>query len=82
MHSIEDFLAKRITFYTFLGLALRFILYNLDGLDPIWLFVVLSVCVGVGGGLLSLGQEYNRRNYRYMGLVLIIIGLLPLHYLL
>jgi hypothetical protein len=82
MTSIEEFLAKRITFYTLLGLALRFILYNLDGFDPISLYVVLSACVGVGGGLLSLGQEYNRRKYQYLGLVLIVIGLLPLHYLL
>ena len=81
MTSIEDFIVRNMTIYSALGLALRFILYGLPMLELVWLYVVLSFLVGIGGTGLALGREFNRRNYLLLGVVMVILGLLPFQWL-
>ncbi len=81
MPSTEDFIVRNMTLYSVLGLALRFILYGIPLLDLVWLYVVLSFLVGIGGTSLALGREFNRTNYLVLGVFLVILGLLPLQWL-
>ncbi|MFW9919356.1 MAG: hypothetical protein ACFFED_07140 [Candidatus Thorarchaeota archaeon] len=77
MTTLEDFLVRNMAIFSGLGLALRFLMYGLPLLQLVWLYVVLSFLVGMGGAALAVGREYSRRNYSIIGIVLVIIGLLP-----
>ncbi len=81
MENPEQFLSTNIALYTVLGVFLRFVIYGAPSLAGVGLFLGLSFLVGVGGGLLALGLRINRRNWVIIGVLLTIIGLLPIHYL-
>ena len=81
MRSLEDFIVRNMTIFSLLGLALRFVLYGLPLLELVWLYVLLSFLVGVGGTALAVGQEYKRTKYGIVGILLVILGLLPFQYL-
>ena len=79
MATNEEFLAKNIILYTGVGLVLRFVLYGILGIDPIWLYLILSLLVGFGCGGIAWGQKIRNHRISVFGLVIAIIGLLPLH---
>ena len=78
---LEDFIVRNITIFSCVGLALRFVLYGLPSLGLVWLYVLLSFLVGVGGAALAVGREYQRQRYGMVGILLVILGLLPFQYL-
>ena len=80
MDSLEAEISKDVTLYTFVGLLLRYVLYGAQPLQLIGLFVTLSFLVGVGGALLALGREGYGKRMTYVGLLLVLVGLLPLQY--
>ena len=82
MSDLEGRIARDVTLYTIIGMLLRLMIFNLPSLDTVWLFVILSLCVGVGGALLSLGQMTNNRNQSILGFCFAVIGLAPWQYLL
>ena len=77
----EDFLAKNIILYTLIGLVLRFVIYGIPRADLIWLYLGLSLLVGFGGGGLAWGKRIDNQRILLYGLVAVILGLLPIHYL-
>jgi len=82
MTSPEEFLSRNIILYSFVGFALRFVLYQLPRIDLVWLYVVLSLFVGFGGGGIAWGNRMKQRRITVIGIILVIIGLLPFHILL
>jgi len=80
--SPEEFLSRNIILYAFVGLALRFVLYGLPRIDLVWLYALLSLLVGFGGGGIAWGNRLKLTRITVIGIILIIIGLLPLHILL
>lgn len=81
MTNVEDFIIRNLAIFSVLGLALRFIIYGLPLLELVWLYVVLSFLIGLGGTALAIWKEYSRQSYALLGIVLVIVGLLPFHYL-
>jgi hypothetical protein len=81
MPEIEEMIARDVTIYTILGLFLRFVLYGLPLLELAWLYAILSLFVGVGGAFLSWGTKANSKKHMLIGIILAIIGLLPVQYL-
>jgi len=81
MPEIEEMIAKDVSIYTLLGLFLRFVLYGLPLLELAWLYATLSLFVGVGGAFLRWGTKTNSRKHLLLGIILAIIGLLPMQYL-
>ena len=77
----EEFLAKNIILYTGVGLALRFVLYGLPRIDLIWLYLSLSLIVGFGCGGIAWGRKIGNPRIYVFGIVVAVVGLLPLHYL-
>ncbi|MHA1636733.1 MAG: hypothetical protein ACTSUO_03175 [Candidatus Thorarchaeota archaeon] len=80
MTTNEEFLAKNIILYTGVGLALRFVLYGLPRSDLIWLYLVLSLLVGFGCGGIAWGRKINNHRIFVFGILIAVLGLLPLHY--
>ncbi len=81
MARLEDFIVRNLTVFSALGLALRFVIYGLPILQLVWLYVLLSFLVGLGGTALAIGREYDRQNYSILGIILAILGLLPFQFL-
>lgn len=82
MPDLEGRIARDVTLYTIIGMLLRLMIFQLPSLDQVWLFAILSLCVGVGGALLSLGQMTHNKHQSVLGLCFVIIGLAPWQYLL
>lgn len=82
MPDLEDKIARDVTLYTIVGLLLRLMIFSLPPLNHVWLFVILSLCIGAGGALLSLGRITHNKSQSILGLCLVIIGLAPWQYLL
>ncbi|MFW9907435.1 MAG: hypothetical protein ACFFEF_02565 [Candidatus Thorarchaeota archaeon] len=78
---IEAFIVRNLTIFSALGFGLRFMIYGIPSIEMIWLYVLLSVMVGVGGSLLALGREFQRTKFSVLGVVFAFLGLLPFHYL-
>ena len=81
MTTNEDFLAKNIILYTLVGLFLRFVLYGLPSIDLTWLYLGLSLLVGFGGGGIAWGNRIKNPRFYVYGIIVVVIGLLPIHYL-
>jgi hypothetical protein len=82
MQNFEDKIARDVTLYTIIGMLLRLMIFRLSELNHVWLFVILSLCIGTGGALLSLGRITHKKSQSILGLCLVIIGLAPWQYLL
>jgi hypothetical protein len=82
MTGLEDRIARDVTLYTIVGMLIRLMIFNLPSLNLVWLFVILSLCIGAGGALLSLGRMTNNKNQSILGLCFVVIGLAPWQYLL
>ena len=81
MPANEDFLAKNIIIFTNVGLILRLLLYGFPRGDLIWLFIGLSLFVGFGGGGLAWGNQSKNQRITLYGIIAVVFGLLPIHYL-
>ena len=82
MSNLENRIARYVTFYTIVGMFLRLMIFNLPSINQVWLLVILSLSIGAGGALLSLGQMTNNKNQSILGLCFVVIGLAPWQYLL
>ena len=78
---IEDILVRNMALYTVVGLVLRFVIYGSPSLELVALYVILALCIGVGGTVLAVARDFKRSQYYPIGIVLVAIGLLPFHYL-
>lgn len=81
MQNLEDKIARDVTLYTIVGMLLRLMIFNLPSLDKVFLFAILSLSIGAGGALLSLGRTTNNKHQSILGLCFVIIGLAPWQYL-
>ena len=81
MSGLEERIARDVTLYTIIGMILRLMIFNLPSLDQVWLFVILSLCIGAGGALLSLGRMTHNNHHSVVGLCFVIIGLAPWQYM-
>lgn len=82
MNTLESQLFKRMIVYMLLGLVLRLMMYGVPHLDELWLLLGLSFSIGIGGSALTWWKETQDRRVAFLGLILMIIGLFPLHYML
>ncbi len=82
MDSFENSVVKNLVLFSLVGLLLRFLLYGIPRVDIMWLYIVLSFLVGVGGVFLSLAKEYKLSKYYAVGCIFVFLGLLPYHLLL
>ena len=82
MQSLEDKIVREVTLYTIVGMLLRLMIFSLPSLNHVWLFVILSLCIGAGGALLSLGRFTHNKFHSILGLCFVIMGLAPWQYLL
>lgn len=81
MGTLEDFIVKNLVLFSLVGLLLRLLIYGVPRVDVIWLYIVLSSLVGLGGVFLSLAKEYKISKYYPVGCILVFLGLLPFHLL-
>ncbi|MDF1539838.1 MAG: hypothetical protein P1Q69_13140 [Candidatus Thorarchaeota archaeon] len=81
MNELEDFLVRNMTLFSAIGLALRFVIYGMPSLDLVWLWLVLAFAIGNGGALLAVAKTYERPRFYIYGIILVIIGFLPLQLL-
>ena len=82
MPDLEERIARDVTLYTIVGMLLRLMIFSLPLLNQVWLFAILSLCIGAGGALLSLGRISHNKFHSIMGLCFVIVGLAPWQYLL
>jgi hypothetical protein len=81
MPELEDRLARDITLYTVIGMLLRLMIFSLPPLNQVWLLVILSLCIGIGGALLSFARITHNNSHSIVGLCFVIVGLIPWQYL-
>jgi hypothetical protein len=82
MDKLEDFIIKNLALFTLFGLLLRVLLYGVPRVNLIWVYLSLSLLVGVGGVFLSLAKDYKLSTYYVVGCVFVLLGLLPFQLLL
>jgi hypothetical protein len=81
MPNLEEKIARDVTLYTIVGMLLRLMIFNLPSLEKVWLLAILSLSIGAGGALLSLGRITNDKHHSILGLCLVIIGFTPWQFL-
>jgi hypothetical protein len=77
MDTLEDFIIKNLVLFTLVGLLLRVLLYGVPRVNLIWVYLALSLLVGVGGIFLSLAKDYKLSKYYAVGCSFVLLGLLP-----
>jgi hypothetical protein len=77
MQSLEDKIVRDVILYTIVGMLLRLMIFNLPPLSQVWLLVLLSLCIGMGGTLLNLGRITNNKRLSILGLTFVIVGFSP-----
>jgi len=81
MNELEYFLVRNMALYFGVGLALRFVIYGPPSLELVWLWVLLAFVIGNGGALLAVAKSYERPRFYIYGIVLVVVGLMPIHLL-
>lgn len=81
MNKLEDFLVRNMALYFAVGLALRFVIYGFPLLELVWLWVLFAFIIGNGGALLAVAKSYERPRFYIYGIVLVVVGLMPIHLL-